>query len=57
MDQLDYLQESIERTPPIMFRAITQDRCKVCLTPMESQHLEKGLCLECDMSELRKEMS
>lgn len=27
---------------------LTQDRCKVCLIPMESHLLEGGLCIDCD---------
>jgi hypothetical protein len=55
MDDLDYLQEEMERTPPIMFRAITQDRCKSCLIPMASHLLEGGLCIECDIPEFKEE--
>ena len=49
MDDLDYLQESIEKCPPVTFRAIPQERCKGCLIPMESHLLEGGLCIDCDM--------
>jgi hypothetical protein len=57
MDDLDYLQENMERTPPVIFRAIPREQCKKCLTPMESQHLEGGLCIDCDIPELRKEVT
>jgi hypothetical protein len=49
MDELDYLQESMERTPPVTFRATIQDRCRICLIPMASHLLEDGLCIDCDM--------
>ena len=56
MDELDRLQEITERCPPVLFRAIPQDRCKRCLTVMDSQHLEKELYIDCDIPEIRREV-
>jgi hypothetical protein len=47
MDDLDRLQEDMERIPPITFRAMPQDQCRVCLTTMASHLLEEGLCIDC----------
>lgn len=49
MDDLDLYHESLERVPPVLIRAIPQEFCRKCLTPMASHLLEDGLCIDCDL--------